>query len=140
MNLGLERKVALVTAASRGLGRAVATELARESAQVVVFSRDEGTLRTTATEIAKETSTEVTYFPGDLSLEEDIGALVSYAGERFGRVDVLINNTGGPPVGGFDDFGDRAWRGVRADLIERCSHGARSSTPHAKSRRRRTHS
>ncbi len=110
MNLGLERKVALVTAASRGLGRAVATELAREGAQVVVSSRDEGTLRTTATEIAKETSTEVTFFPADLSLEEDIGALVSYAVERFGRVDVLINNTGGPPAGGFDDFGDRAWR------------------------------
>ena len=110
MNLGLERKVALVTAASRGLGREVATELAREGAQVVVPSRDEGKLRTTATEIAKETGTEVAYFPADLSLEEDIGALVSYVVERFGSVDVLINNTGGPPAGGFDDFGDRAWR------------------------------
>jgi 3-oxoacyl-[acyl-carrier protein] reductase len=110
MNLGLEGKVALVTAASRGLGRAVATELAREGAQVVVSSRDEETLGITATEIGEETGAEVAHFSADLSAEEDIGALVSHAVERFGGVDVLINNTGGPPAGGFDDFGDEEWK------------------------------
>ena len=110
MNLGLEGKVALVTAASRGLGRAVATELAREGAQVIVSSREEAPLAMTTTEIREETGAEVAHFPADLSMEEGIRALVSHAAERFGGVDVLINNTGGPPAGGFDDFGDEEWK------------------------------
>jgi 3-oxoacyl-[acyl-carrier protein] reductase len=109
MNLGLEGQVALVTAASRGLGRAVATELAREGARVVISSRDERALKMTATKIGEETGAEVAYFPADLYVEEDIGTLVSHTVERFGGVDVLINNTGGPPAGGFDDFGDEEW-------------------------------
>ncbi len=109
MDLGLEGKVALVTAASRGLGRAVATELAREGARVVISSRDENRLSGTAAEIGDETGAEVGYFPSDLSAEGDVEALVSHAADRFGSVDILVNNTGGPPAGGFDDFGDEAW-------------------------------
>ena len=110
MDLGLEGKVALVTAASKGLGRAVATELAREGARVVVSSRDEETLARTAAEIGEETGAQVGYFPADVSAEKAVQNLVSYVSDRFGSVDVLINNTGGPPAGSFDDFGDEAWR------------------------------
>lgn len=117
INLELERKVALVTAASSGLGRAVATELAREGARVVVSSRDEGTLRTAAVEIEEETDAEVAYLSADLSVEEDIRSLVAYTVERFGGVDVLINNTGGPPVGGFDDFGDAEWEAAFQSVL-----------------------
>jgi 3-oxoacyl-[acyl-carrier protein] reductase len=110
MDLGLEEKVALVTAASRGLGRAVASELAREGARVLVSSRNEETLARTASEIGEETGAQVGYFPADVSEEKDIRDLVSHAADRFGSVDILNNNTSGPPAGGFDDFGDGAWR------------------------------
>ena len=104
MDLGLEGKVALVTAASKGLGRAVATELAREGARVVISSRDEDALSKTAAEIHEETGAEVAYRAANLRNAEDIKALISHAAERFGGVDVLVNNTGGPPAGTFEDF------------------------------------
>ena len=81
-NLGLNGKVALVTAASRGLGRAVATELARESAQVVIASRSQEALARTATEIGKETGVEVGYFAANLSAG-DLKALASQVAERL---------------------------------------------------------
>src|SRR3954453_18974765 len=105
VDLGLEGRVALVTAASRGLGRAVATELAREGARVVISSRDEETLSSTAAEKRKKTNAKVGYYPADLSEEGEVKALVGHVAERFGGVEVLVNNTGGPPAGGFEDFG-----------------------------------
>ena len=110
MDLGLEGKVALVMAASKGLGRAVATELAREGAHVVISSRDEDTLAQTAAEIKEETGAEVEHHAADITRAGDVRALVSFAAERFGGVDVLVNNTGGPPAGTFDDFDDEGWQ------------------------------
>jgi 3-oxoacyl-[acyl-carrier protein] reductase len=130
INLGLEGKVALVTAASRGLGRAVATELTREGAVVLISSRDEETLRMTATEIGEETGAEVSYFPANLSMEEDIGALVLHTAERFGGVDVLINNTGGPPAGGFDDFGNEEWQAAFESILGSVIRAVREVLPH----------
>lgn len=109
MDLGLQGKTALVTAASKGLGRAIATELAREGALVVISSRDEDSLAQTATEIAEETGTEVECRTADLTSGSDIEALVAYATDRFGGIDVLVNNTGGPPPGNFADLDDEAW-------------------------------
>jgi 3-oxoacyl-[acyl-carrier protein] reductase len=110
MDLGLEGKVALVMAASKGLGRAVATELAREGARVVISSRDEDALAQTAAEMREETGAEVEHRAADLTRAEDVRALVSRAADRFGGVDVLVNNTGGPPAGTFDDFDDEGWQ------------------------------
>ena len=110
MDLGLEGKVALVMAASKGLGRAVATELAREGASVVISSRDEETLARTATEIAEETGAEVEPRAADITRAEDVRSLFSHATERFGGLDVLVNNTGGPPAGTFGDFDDEGWQ------------------------------
>jgi 3-oxoacyl-[acyl-carrier protein] reductase len=110
MDLGLEGKVALVMAASKGLGRAVATELAREGASVVISSRDEETLARTAAEIAEETGAEVEPRAADITRAEDVQALFSHTTDRFGGLDVLVNNTGGPPAGTFDDFDDEGWR------------------------------
>ena len=84
MDLGLEGKVALVTAASKGLGRAIATELAREGARVVISSRAEKALSKTAGEIGEETGAEVDYRAADLTSAGDIEALVSHAVDRFG--------------------------------------------------------
>src|SRR5215211_1710524 len=108
MDLGLQGKAALVMAASKGLGRAVATELAREGAHVVVSSRDQDTLAQTAAEIKEETGAQVEHRATDLTRAEDVRELVSHITDRFGGVDVLVNNTGGPPAGTFDDEGWQA--------------------------------
>jgi 3-oxoacyl-[acyl-carrier protein] reductase len=116
MDLGLEGKVAVVLAASKGLGRAVATELAREGARVMISSRGEEALAQTAAEISSETGAEVDHHAADLTRGEDVDGLVSRTVERFGGVDVLVTNTGGPPAGTFADFGDDDWR-FAFDLI-----------------------
>jgi 3-oxoacyl-[acyl-carrier protein] reductase len=126
LDLGLEGKVALVTAASKGLGRAVATELAREGAGVVISSRDEENLSKAANEIREETGAEVDFRIADLTSAGDIEALVSHATGRFGGVDVLVNNTGGPPAGTFEDLDDEAWQGAFEQILMsliRCIRG-----------------
>jgi 3-oxoacyl-[acyl-carrier protein] reductase len=110
LDLGLEGKVALVTAASKGIGRAVATELAREGGRVVISSRDEENLSQAAGEIRAETGAEVEYRVADLTNADDIENLISHAVDRFGGVDVLVNNTGGPPAGAFEDNDDGSWQ------------------------------
>ena len=110
MDLGLQGRVALVMAASKGLGRAVATELARERAHVVISSRDEDTLAQTAAEMKEETGGSVEHRAADITRAQDVRALISHAADRFGGVDVLVNNTGGPPAGTFDDFDDEGWQ------------------------------
>ncbi|MEJ7841394.1 MAG: SDR family oxidoreductase [Rubrobacter sp.] len=126
MDLGLGGKAALVTAASKGLGRAIATELAREGARVVISSRDEASLARTASEIKEETGAEVGYRAADLANAADIEALVAHATERLGGIDVLVNNTGGPPPGNFADLDDEAWdlafRQIILSLV-RCVRG-----------------
>jgi 3-oxoacyl-[acyl-carrier protein] reductase len=126
LDLGLEGKVALVTAASKGLGRAIATELAREGASIVISSRDEEALSTAADEIHDETGAEVDFRVADLTSVPDIEALVSHARDRFGGIDVLVNNTGGPPAGTFEDLDDGAWQGAFDQILMsliRCVRG-----------------
>ena len=126
MDLGLRGKTALVTAASKGLGRAIATELAREGARVVISSRDEEALAGTAGEIREETGAEVEYRAADLTRAADIEGLVAHVLARFGGLDVLVNNTGGPPTGNFADLDDEAWdlafRQIILSLV-RCVRG-----------------
>ncbi len=109
MELGLKNRVAIVAAASRGLGRACAFELAREGATVVICARDPNRLSATADEIRAATSAEVLPLQVDLTDAEQIGSLADETLGRFGRVDVLVTNNGGPPVGYFDDLDDEAW-------------------------------
>jgi 3-oxoacyl-[acyl-carrier protein] reductase len=110
MDLGLSGKVALVTAGSKGLGKGIALELAREGAQVVIASRSEEELRKAVAEIKAATGRESFYIAADLTKAEDIDRLTSSVLEQFGRVDILVNNTGGPPPGQFADFTDEQWQ------------------------------
>jgi len=109
MDLGLRGKVALVVAASRGFGKAVAWEFAREGARVAICARGEEPLRATALEIVVDTGSEVFPVVADVTRPEDIQRLVSAVEEHFGQIDILVNNAGGPPTGTFMDFDDEAW-------------------------------
>jgi len=118
VDLGLKDKVALVTAASRGLGKAVAWEFAQEGARVAICARGEETLRATAAEISSETGSEVLPVVADVTLAAEIKTLVFSVEEHFGRIDVLVNNAGGPPTGAFLDFDDQDWEAaLRLNLI-----------------------
>lgn len=99
MDLGLKDKVAIVGGASQGLGRACAEVLAAEGAKVVICSRTLSKLEQTAREIQEATGSEVLPIAGDLDKNETIVELIKKTKEHFGRVDILVNNSGGPPHG-----------------------------------------
>src|SRR5260370_14930163 len=106
MDLGLQDKVALVMAASKGLGRACATALAAEGARVSIGARGSQALEKTAQEIQKATRSRVLAVPTDVTKLEDVEAIVAATVGEFGRIDILVNNAGGPPAGNFASFVD----------------------------------
>jgi 3-oxoacyl-[acyl-carrier protein] reductase len=108
MDLGLKNLVALVTASSKGLGRATAMQLAREGAKVVLCARGQEALMTTRDEIAA-LGADVLALPADVSAPDAAQTLVDAAVERFGQLDILIGNAGGPPPGAFLSFDEQAW-------------------------------
>ncbi len=110
MELGIDGKVALVAASSRGLGKAVAAGFAREGAKVVICARSAETLERAAEEIRRETAATVLAVPTDLTDPEQIAALVARVEGEFGTVHILVNNAGGPPAGYFQDLDDEKWR------------------------------
>ncbi|WNV74189.1 SDR family oxidoreductase [Geodermatophilus sp. DSM 44513] len=112
MDLELTGRVALVTAASKGLGRATATRLAAEGARVMISSRGADQLARTAQEIAEATGAQVEHCPADVADAADLDRLLTETRERLGGVDVLVNNAGGPRPGGFDALDDAAWQGA----------------------------
>ncbi|MDT5262376.1 MAG: 3-oxoacyl-[acyl-carrier protein] reductase [Acidobacteriota bacterium] len=101
MDLGLRGRVALVAAASGGIGYASALELAREGARVFICSRDEGRIREAAERIAEETGAEVSGVVADVTSDAEAEAFVKAARESAGRVDVLVTNAGGSPTSTF---------------------------------------
>ena len=118
MDLGLKNKVALVAAGSRGLGRAVAEELAAEGASLVLCARDERTLDETAAAIAERYDARVLAVPADVTVSDDIKRLVDAGIERFGRIDILVTNAGGPPAGRFDQLTSEQWEAaIRLTLL-----------------------
>jgi len=134
MDLGLQGKTALVLAASKGIGRAIATELAAEGANVVIASRDEAALAAAASEIHEATGAEAAYFTADVTKDEDIQRLVVRTVERFGGLDALVTNTGGPPPGTFQDFGDEAWTDAFELTLLNIVRAVRAVLPHMRER------
>jgi 3-oxoacyl-[acyl-carrier protein] reductase len=110
MDLLLKGKTALVLAASKGLGKACATLLAREGADVVIGARDPRTLAATAGEISAMGKGRVLAIPVDVQRPGEAKAFVEKAVEAFGRIDILVNNAGGPPFGKFESFDESAWQ------------------------------
>ncbi len=110
MDLQLTGKVALVVASSKGLGKAIAEQLAMEGCDVMLTSRDAGQLENARQQVAEKAKGRVECFPCDITRADDIEALVSVTRERLGSINILINNAGGPPGGGFDQVDDAAWQ------------------------------
>src|SRR5579884_4029543 len=110
MDLGLRGKVAIVAASSKGLGRAVATGLAREGALVTVNGREAATLAATAKAIRDDTGGDVIEVVGDMTRPDDITRLVDETVRQRGGLDVVVCNAGGPPPGNFESFpNDQPW-------------------------------
>lgn len=109
MNLGLRDQVALITAASRGLGKAAAKALSQEGAKVVICSRSEQ-IQVAAEEIRDATGGEVVALRADVTVQEDVDRLVQEAVERLERIDILMVNAGGPPPGGFMSLEVEDWQ------------------------------
>ncbi|MHA1731014.1 MAG: SDR family oxidoreductase [Promethearchaeota archaeon] len=110
VDLGLDGRVALVCASSRGLGKATAMALAREGAEVVLCARGEDDLRVARDEISGATGRDVDSFRCDLSVPAEVDALLEHVNANHDRVDVLVHNAGGPPPGRFIDVAEDAWR------------------------------
>jgi 3-oxoacyl-[acyl-carrier protein] reductase len=100
MDLDLKDKVVLVTAASKGLGKAAARQFALEGAKILMCSRS-GLINQAANEIREESGAEVIAMQADVTQQSDIDAYVQLAMEKFRQIDILIINAGGPPPGGF---------------------------------------
>ena len=110
MDLGLKGKVAIVVAASKGMGKASAMGLAAEGARVTMCARTEADLLVAASEIREKTKAEVLALPADVTRLADIQRVVAKTVDAFGGVDILVANAGGPPPGGFDQMTDADWQ------------------------------
>jgi 3-oxoacyl-[acyl-carrier protein] reductase len=109
VDLGLRGKVALVTAASRGLGRAIAEELGAEGASLVMCARGKEKLDEAVESVRNSSGVQVLGVAADVSRPEDVTRLVRSAIGLFGRVDILVTNAGGPPSGVFESLGPEKW-------------------------------
>ena len=101
MDLSIDGKIALVTAASRGLGRGCAEQLAAEKCRVAICSRDEASAQKAAAEISAKSGSEVVGFGADVSRVDDINRLLESVRQSLGDPEILVTNAGGPPPGTF---------------------------------------
>jgi 3-oxoacyl-[acyl-carrier protein] reductase len=135
VDLGLKGKVALVAASSKGLGRAVAEELAAEGAHLVMCARGKDTLDKTAESIRQKSGAKVVAVAADVSDPRDAARVVKAAFDQFGRVDILVTNSGGPPSGPFESFTSDTWDAATRLLLKSAVELTRSVLPGMKERR-----
>lgn len=110
MDLKLSGKTALVVASSKGLGKAIASQLSTEGCNVMLTSRDGEQLEKTRIELLENARGQVKCFPCDITRVEDIKDLIAKTHYLLAPIDILINNAGGPPGGGFEQLDDSAWQ------------------------------
>jgi 3-oxoacyl-[acyl-carrier protein] reductase len=112
MDLGLKGKAALVTAASKGMGKACALGLASEGARILMCARTERDVLAAADEVRNKTGAEVVAMAADVTRAADVHALGQRARDALGGVDILIANAGGPPRVDFEQTTDEQWYGA----------------------------
>jgi 3-oxoacyl-[acyl-carrier protein] reductase len=135
MDLGIRGKVALVAGASRGLGRAIAEELAVEGAALVLCARGEDALRDAREAISRDHGVPVTGVSADLSRLEDVRRVVETGLREHGRIDILVTNAGGPPPGTFESHGPETWDKAVHLTLRSAVELARAVLPGMKERR-----
>jgi 3-oxoacyl-[acyl-carrier protein] reductase len=134
MDLGLKGRVAIVAAASKGLGRAVAEELAAEGAAVVITARGHEALEATRSRIA-QAGGRVHAVVADVAEEADVRRVVVEAERAFGHVDILVTNSGGPPAGRFDTITPEQWDHATRLLLMSAVGFTRAVLPGMRARR-----
>jgi 3-oxoacyl-[acyl-carrier protein] reductase len=118
MDLGLVEKVAIVNGGSQGIGYAIAHLLAEEGARVAVTARRQAALQSAAERIRGETGGEIIAIQGDIRQAIDCERIVAETAAGLGRLDILVNNDGAPPLGASLDFDDSAWqRALEQNLL-----------------------
>ena len=132
MDLELKDKVAIVGGASKGLGRACAEVLAEEGAKVAVCSRTQAELEKAAQAIRDASGTDVVSLVGDLDKHETIRGLIAAAVERFGRLDILVNNSGGPPLARALSATEEQWATAVQRSLLFFARMSREAVPHMK--------
>lgn len=109
MNTNIENKVAVVFAASKGLGKACAMALAREGCRVAICSSNSDRIEAARNEIVRETGAQVLAYRADVEKSNEITAFIDKVIAQWGGVDILVNNAGGPPVKSFEETTDEEW-------------------------------
>ena len=130
MDLMLKGKVAIVGGASKGLGRACAQALAEEGVNLALCSRSQADLEKAAQEIRSGTGVEVLAIAGDLEQNEVIRKLVAATADRYGRLDVLVSNSGGPPLADARDATEEQWATAVQRSLVFFARMAREAIPH----------
>ncbi len=134
MELGLKDKVALVAAASRGLGRAVAEALAEEGASLILCARGASLLNETCEIIRQTHQVQVIGIAADLAVTADVERVVGLGLEGLGQIDILITNVGGPPAGIFENLSMQAWEDATRLLLTSVLDLTRLTLPQMKAR------
>ena len=135
MDFGLSGKVALVAASSKGLGRAVAEELAGEGVSLVLCARGEAALRATAERIEQRHKVPVLALAADVGVAGEAERVTREGIARFGKIDILLTNSGGPPAGPFDSLDRKAWEDAATLLLHSAVEFCRAVLPGMKERR-----
>ncbi len=130
MDLGLKGKVALVAAASKGLGFGVARALALEGARVSICSRDQASVDVAVKKLADESGSEIMGVACDVTSGASIQAWVDATVARWGTIDALLVNAGGPPGGLLKDFSDEQWQAAFDLTLMSTVRMIRSTLPH----------
>src|SRR2546429_2485342 len=134
MDLGLRGKVAVVAAASQGMGLATARALAQEGCKVAICDGNQAALEKAAAAIRKDTGAEVLTVRADMSRAPDIDAFVKAAIGSFGGVDLLVPNAGGPAAGQADTLTDEQWSQAFELTFQSTNRLIRASLPSMRSR------
>ncbi len=132
MDLGLQGKVALVCAASKGLGYASALCLAREGARVAICSRSAEAIESAAKKIRQETGAEVLALTADVTHAADLERIVQETVAHFGALHILVPNSGGPPAGTFETLDEEKWQMALDSTLFSTTRLIRAALPHLK--------